>query len=640
MLESTELYSKLCQDLVDRRTWAQRQELFYRMRHHGIRRRNKPGAWASDVHVPIGDTIITNLKPYYVQQLYALDTLATFVSQREQHAALTSQAAHWFDYKLKNRSNLQYEMISAIDWLLVCGRGVLKTMWDHEKGQLRYASVNPSHIIAPWNTGDTLEDADRFAHVQIYTPESLARHPGFTINDPELIKKITGTQDDKAGNQELNIAKQDREGLLQGREGEIVVWEVYEHLDDGEWNISWMSPTDPEIKLRDDQEITYDHGQPPFTSFTYEIKDKGWYSPRGVMEQIAVFENSATKTLNEKHDAMTFFNRPMFTNQGGAQPNSANIKFTPGQVLPDYIQPIPMPNPPISFDQHMVQLREMAQQRVSTPDFGISSSLDSTDRRTATEIHAIGNLFSQSSDLRMRVFRLALTELYKQSWSLLLQYDKSSLNYYYQDTLGAVPQHALHEDYEIEPTGSADGVNKLFHYQKAVQRFQMFAGDPFVDQAQLRRGIFEADDASLVKTHLIDPNFQASDQAEEQAMELSIMLEGFPAQVSKADDDEIHIQTVVDYMSLSVQQGKQISPVGGQRILEHIQAHIANLAEKDGAAAKRITNELQQFSQTLQQVAQAQQSQPGSTVDGGGLEQSQGVPGQPIGAEAQSGFSQ
>lgn len=123
-------------------------------------------------------------------------------------------------------------------------------------------------------------------------------------------------------------------------------------------------------------------------------------------------------------------------------------------------------------------------------------------------------------------------------------------------------------------------------------------------------------------------------------MELAIMLQGFPAQVSKADDDETHIQTVVDYMSLAVQQGKQIDPIGGQRIQEHIQQHIANLSEKDGAAAKRITNELQQFSQTLQQMAQAQQPQSGSPMDGGGLGAAQGVPGVPGGAEAQGGVAQ
>ena len=61
----------------------------------------------------------------------------------------------------------------------------------------------------------------------------------------------------------------------------------------------------------------------------------------------------------------------------------------------------------IDHPLHLVQVRDLAEQRVATPDFGLSQTFSVQERRTATEINAIGQMFHQSSDLRLRVFRMA-----------------------------------------------------------------------------------------------------------------------------------------------------------------------------------------------------------------------------------------
>jgi hypothetical protein len=386
-------------------------------------------------------------------------------------------------------------------------------------------------------------------------------------------------------------------------------------------------------------EVPYNHGKPPFVSCQYEHKDAGWYSPRGVTELVAVFEASLSKLLNEKNDTMSLYNRPLFRSTR-ALPNTANLRFQPGQILPEDIQPIPMPSPPISFDQHMMMHREMAQQRVSTPDFGISQTLDNNQRRTATEISAIGNLFTQSADLRMRTFRLFLGDLYRQCWSLLTQFDSSSLNYYYLDTLEQIPQSAIHEAYDIVPSGSADGVNKQFHFQKAVARFQMFANDPHIDQVELRRSVLEADDSGLVKRLLTDPGIEVANQAEDQAVELSVMKIGFPAQVKPSDDHATHVKTMLDYLALKRAQNAQTDPIELQRIQEHITAHMEQFREQDGKAAQQLTLEIQEVSNAINEAnpvdAPIEQNgsggiQPG--VDSGGSGTVAPVPQQPGGTE-------
>ena len=75
-----DLHASILGDLQYRSSWDERMRTFYEMRHHGLRRKNKPWPGASDVHVPVGDMAIEKLKPYYFQQVFATDVLAQFLT--------------------------------------------------------------------------------------------------------------------------------------------------------------------------------------------------------------------------------------------------------------------------------------------------------------------------------------------------------------------------------------------------------------------------------------------------------------------------------------------------------------------------------------------------------------------------------
>ena len=444
------LNASVLQDLADRSVWDVRQRMFYEMRHHGLRRKNKPWPGASDVHFPLVDTTISELKPAYFQQLFATDLIAQFVPTSPQVAEYTTAAAQWFDHRVKQKTNLETEVLSAVDAMLMCGTGILKVLWDYQSKRLKYYTVNPQHFVVPAWTRD-IADADRICHISVYSVEAYKRQKHLK-QDKAILDQIVGSYSDDAGDMNTESVKYEREGLTFPEQDKIIVWEVYNRCPDtGEWLICTYSPSSPDIDLRPPMKLPYNHGKPPFIAINYEIKDPGFYSSRGVVELQAIFEAELTKLMNEKNDAMTLFNRPLYRAERD-MPNSGNLRMTPGSILPYGIQPVAHQAPPISFDQQMNIMREIAQNRVSTPDFGLTQTLQNTERRTATEIQAIGGLYQQSSDLRMRIFRIALGNLYRMSWSILLQYDKTSLDYWYLDTAQQVPQEALHEQYGIQPT--------------------------------------------------------------------------------------------------------------------------------------------------------------------------------------------
>ena len=610
MRSRDKLNAEVLQDLADRSVWDTRQRMFYEMRHHGLRRKNKPWPGASDVHFPLVDTTISELKPAYFQQLFATDLIAQFVPTSPQVAEFTTAAAQWFDHRIKQRTNLETEVLSSVDSMLMCGTGILKVLWDYSSKRLKYYTVDPQHFVVPAWTRD-IADADRICHISVYSVDAYKRQKHLK-QDKAILDQITGSYNEDAGDMNTEAAKYEREGLTFPEQDKIIVWEVYNRCPDtGQWIICTYSPTSPDLDLRPPMKIPYNHGKPPFIAFNYEIKDPGFYSSRGVVELQAVFEAELTKLQNEKMDCMTLFNRPLYRAERD-MPNSGNLRLTPGSILPYGIQPVMHQAPPISFDTQMNIMREIAQNRVSTPDFGLTQTLQNTERRTATEIQAIGGLYQQSSDLRMRIFRIALGNLYRMSWSILLQYDKSSLNYWYLDTAQEIPQEALHEQYNIQPTGSADGVNKQLLMQKAITRFQMFANDPYIDQGQLRKTILESDDATLVKRLYVDPMLTQSNQAEDQANEITFLRLGFPALVKDSDDHLIHIQTVMAYITNRADTGAPPEPAEGQFLEQHISEHLEKLKEADPKTGRQVEQELKNLFAQMQQavVEQAQQANP------------------------------
>ena len=76
--DNHELFGDLNNDLRDRLKWEWRQITWQKMRNLGVGRANRPWPGAANAHVPIADTIIGKLKPYYVVWIFGPELLASF----------------------------------------------------------------------------------------------------------------------------------------------------------------------------------------------------------------------------------------------------------------------------------------------------------------------------------------------------------------------------------------------------------------------------------------------------------------------------------------------------------------------------------------------------------------------------------
>lgn len=577
----------------------------YKARFRGLRRSNPPWPNASDINWPLIDGIIEKLKPHYLQQLYANELIASFVPAVPDVQVLKKcgQAAAWFDFELKQNSNLEVAVLHVVDAMLMLGRPAVKVCWDD--GKLEFDVIAPDKLIVPEHTAN-IDDADRVVHVLTFTPERYRTLDGWRQGD-DLIKSITGSgnTDDTGGNQ-VKDSRLRRTGITEGNDGEIIAWEVWERVKDG-WKRSTFSPLQPEVDLRDEATHTEDEGH-PFVDFPCEVTQPDWYSPRGIGEIVLPFQAQLTKLLNEKNDAMTLSNRPLFRAERDG--SEANFRFRPGQILPVGIAPVPMPAPPIAFDIHINLMRQVAEALIGTPDFGMAREGDMRKARTATEMEQIAAMNAQSGDLRMRVFRMALGRLYRKAWALLTREAKGARKFWREENVEEIESEVIAAKYTIKPSGSADGVTRQRLWQKAVARLQMFGQDPFIDQAELRKSVLEADDAGLVKRLFRDPMLAQATQAEDQGVEIGVMRIGMPAVVTPADDHATHIRTLLLYIQQQNQTKQPPAPLEMQRIQEHLAAHVDALSKSDPKLARQAMDAIQTVGLMLAEQGQEQEGVP------------------------------
>lgn len=608
------LHGQIEEAVDQRQPWELRQSRWYELRHHGLRRQNKPWLKAADMHWPLIDTQIEKLKPLFLQQALGMDVVASFVPMRQQLNAYTKVAEDWFNYKIREKTNFQEEILSWVDYTLMSGRAVIKCFWNPGDKRVGFEAIDPLYFLVPAYTVD-LQDADWAVQVMpmsVPAYRRMARQMGWK-SDKATIDKIRGNpqEDNIPGTNVESDVKNLREGITYTNNPDmIIVWEVYRKTDDGKWQIYTYSPADKSIDLREPMELPYDHGQLPFIDFPYEIKDKGWFSPRGICEILAPFELSMTSMWNHKHDAMTLYNRPLFRAEREL-PNSINLRFQPGQILPYGVAPVTMPQPPISFDVEINNTRAVAEQRIGTPDYGINSMVEGqSSRRTATEIKSINAQAMQSGDLRARLFRMALGKLYRQAWSLYIQYDKQALQYRFaEDSLSADPV-ALHDQYELEPKGGMDMVSRQAMVNQAIARKQLFAQSPWVDQVELDKSIMELDDPTLIKRLLRDPGQKAQDELEDEAKLIPTLLVGIPVPAKPGQNFAGRIGVLMQYLQGAQQQGQQFPPAAMNAIMQRLDSLLAGYEQVATNEARKLRKDIQTYFQSTGMLPNPNQVPP------------------------------
>ena len=310
--------------------------------------------------------------------------------------------------------------------------------------------------------------------------------------------------------------------------------------------------------------------------------------------------------------------------QGGVDQNAQNIRWEPGAVYDSVLQLVQQPPPLVDFDQEIQSNRSFAEQSVGIPDFGIGDQSGSQGQnKTATETNAITQVMQQSNDLRARIIKNAITIVFEQSWSILRQYKKDDLDYFWRKERITLEDAALDNAYVLRPNGSVDGYSREKETQKLMQLRQMAAASPapWIKLWEIDRKIIELVDAQWIDQVYQEPQDAQADQQFQQAIENSVMIDGFLPPVLPTDDHVAHLTIMEGFIGWSqtptngVQIGQTVMPTFLQHGTNHVQA-----ARSDPAYMKQYGPQIAQFankiaaSQKQLQQAQAAQQQAGTAM--------------------------
>ncbi len=593
-----DLHQTILAALSERADWEDKQRIYYAMRHEGLRRARKPFPGAADVHYPLVDGAIEGFKPFYVNQLTADEYVAEFTALRQDIAVFRDSARQFFDWKLKNRTDFFAKCMCAVDTMLMRQRGILKHYWDAEKQRQVVEVVDPLFFIVPTRSlGPDVDDW--FVHVKQISIGQYRRSKVYD-QDPALLARIRGGSRDEQAQSTSDTEKLQREGLTDTKDKEtVIIWERWEKTADS-WIVREYSPRVPDVDLRRPRfagEKWQEKAWQPFVSLVAEIKDEGWYAPRGLAERLGAFEVALCKQWNEKLDAMTFMNKPLFTREDDLPGNTLNITFQPGEVLPKGVKVQPMQQIPHSFEEDMSLTRAVAQDYIKLPDAGTSADptkpQTTGEKPTARQVSYQASLSNNTTNMRGFVFRLCLKESLWRMWSLIVAHESEELTYYVGQDIKVLPKEALSDQFDIAPAGAIDAWNRSQRKQDAGNRFNAFRNDPMINQEELRRDVLNAEDARLAARLIVPQGQKQATEAEDEAIEILLLMEGWPAQALPTEDHALRIRILYGKLQQLGARGVPVDPMVAQRFQEHIQQHLQFLSQQNPTLAKQFAGAIQ-----------------------------------------------
>jgi hypothetical protein len=198
-------------------------------------------------------------------------------------------------------------------------------------------------------------------------------------------------------------------------------------------------------------------------------------------------------------------------------------------------------------------------------------------------------------DLRLRLFRQALGGLYRQAWELLVQFDGEDLQYrFLEDSLNVDPV-ALHDEYQIEPRGGMDMISKAMLLNKAVQRKQLFAGSPWINQVELDKSILELEDPSLIPRLIQDPNEKESNEVSDEKKIIPALLIGEMIPLEGGQDYRVRIGVLMQFLEKARQNGMQVPPQGQQAISSRLGELLNAYEELDTNNARALRKDVEEY---------------------------------------------
>jgi hypothetical protein len=267
-----------------------------------------------------------------------------------------------------------------------------------------------------------------------------------------------------------------------------------------------------EIIIRDDEK-PFNHGCKPFVKFTDQSVPKE-FCGIGEVEPIETLQNELNDLRNQRRDNVSLILNKMWKVKNGADVDEDELVSDVGGIVHtndmDGVEPLYSPDIPNSSYREETLIKADIQQSSGITDYTKGTSSDALANETATGISLMQEAGNSRINLKMMNLEIAIRKLGELIISLNNQFitDEMAIRITGIGDLQwlTIKPEEVKDNFDvIVESGPRIAQNDAIARRQTLELFQMFAGDPDINQIELKRMVLEKFDTKNLDKLLSPP---------------------------------------------------------------------------------------------------------------------------------------
>ena len=510
-----DIVNKFNHSLTWRNPFKEKWDRFYNMYRSHLNDTAYP--WQSNIWVPYSFSTVETLAPRMLANRPQIDVMPREAAD-EQYADIQSKLID-FEWEAMNADDI---MEGAVKSQLMYGTAIVKVYWKTDKAQVvkkeQVDETFPELGTVEEEVEETIFDGPEIELVDLYDffwdPRAIdmesarwvAHRTYQTFDHLEELQKqgvyknvallkdatLVSGDDEKASRRgTLGVAMPDE--LASKNEGKNVI-ELIEYWEDEKV----ITVANRGIVIRDEAN-PYRHGKKPFVRIVDQSVPHEFLGI-GELEPIETLQYELNDRRNQRMDNITLVLNRMWKVKNGANVDEDELVSDAGGVVHTDdmagIEALQMPDVTSSSYNEETLIKGDIQQTTGVSDFTRGVGSESLGNDTATGISLIQEAGNARFKLKIRNLEAGIEEIGRMMVSLNEQFltEEKSIRVLGDEGIEwtTIKPDDMRGNFDVMvQSGSTLPSNEAVERKQTMEMFQIFAGDPEVDQRELKRMVLD-----------------------------------------------------------------------------------------------------------------------------------------------------
>jgi len=516
---ATEIRKKISTAYNWRDPLKQKWDRYYKLYRSYLEKKNYP--WQSNIFVPYAFSTVETIVPRLVSNKPQIDVLPREKGDTD-YAHVQSLL---IDYQW-DQMDMEALMPDMIRQFLIYGTSIMKVGWerieeevtekveiDPEFSELGSEEIKVTKVTKNQPTVELVDLYDFFWDPNGYSIDTctwvahrvyrsydylMAKQKQGIYKNINLLKPVSDKmymdENDKSERQGArNIS--DPKGYLAGGANEKNI-EVFEYWEDGKV----VTLANRKFVIREEKKNPNAHGKKPFIRVVDQSVPKE-FCGIGELEPIETLSYELNDMRNQRMDNVSLIMNKMWILDNAADVDEDELVSDVGGIIHtndvNGVVPVQMQEVPHSSYKEETLIKGDIQQATGITDYTKGVASDALANETATGI----SLMQEAGSSRLRLKMMNVEEAVKQIGDFMISLNKQNIT---EDMVVRVTGDLGIDWIDIKPeeirdnfdvrvqSGSTLEENDAIKRKQAMEMYQLFAGDPGVNQIELKKRVFES----------------------------------------------------------------------------------------------------------------------------------------------------